>query len=110
MTEDFIRWSLQYDMWCKMQFFGQAIEEVETVGASAKKRGPQNLLDLLPDIFTREEAAQMRIQQGIVHGSLVNMLATWKKRKYIEPYGDDEAQGDAGRQRYAKTEAYLKRA
>ena len=24
--EDFVRWSLQYDLWCKMRFFGEAIQ------------------------------------------------------------------------------------
>ena len=109
VTEDFIRWSLRYDLWCKMQFFGQAIEEVDSLGASTKKRGPQNLLDLLPDIFTREEAGQMRIRLGVVGGSLTNMLATWKKRKYIEPYGEETPQDTPGKQQYRKTDAYLKK-
>ena len=105
VTEDFIRWSLQYDLWCKMQFFGGAIEDLENIGLRDKKRGPQNLLDLLPDVFTREEASQMRIRQGIVHGSVGNMLATWKKRNYIEPVGNEDEQG---KQSYTKTAAYLK--
>ena len=58
--EDFVRWSLQYDMWCKMKFFGEAIENQECGGRSTVRKGPQNLLSLLPDTFTREEAAQMR--------------------------------------------------
>ena len=109
VMEDFVRWSLQYDMWCKMHFFGQAIEEVEYGGASVKKRGPQNLLDLLPDIFTRDEAQQMRHRQGVMSGTLGNMLATWKKRKYIEPVGEEMTGDQQGRQQYAKTEAYLKK-
>ena len=56
VTEDFIRWSLKYDMWCKMKFFGAAIEDVEKSSMCEKRRGPQNLLDLLPDVFTRDEA------------------------------------------------------
>ena len=107
--EEFVRWSLRYDMWCKMHFFGQAIEEVEYGGASVKKRGPQNLLDLLPDIFTRDEAQQMRHRQGVVNGSVGNMLATWKKRKYIEPYGEEMTGDQQGRQQYRKTDAYLKK-
>ena len=103
--EEFVRWSLRYDMWCKMRFFGNAIEEVENAGTTNRKRGPQNLLDLLPDVFTREEASQMRIRQGIVHGSVGNMLATWKKRNYIEPMGNEDEQG---KQSYIKTAAYLK--
>ena len=108
ITEDFIRWSLKYDMWCKMHFFGEAIEDVETGSRYIRKRGPQNLLDLLPDIFTRDEAKQMRNRQGIVQGTVGNMLATWKKRKYIEPYGDEMPQDQVGRQQYIKTAAYLK--
>ena len=105
VTEDFIRWSLQYDLWCKMRFFGNAIEEVENAGTTNRKRGPQNLLDLLPDVFTLEEATQMRIRQGIGHGSVGNMLATWKKRNYIEPLGNEDEQG---KQQFTKTAAYLK--
>ena len=108
VTEDFIRWSLRYDMWCKMHFFGDEIEGVEYSFSSPKRRGPQNLLDLLPDIFTRDEAGQMRHRQGIVNGSLGNMLATWKKRKYIEPYGEEMTLDKSGQQQFIKTAAYLK--
>ena len=107
--EEFIRWSLKYDMWCKMRFFGEAIEEVESRGFREKKRGPQNLLDLLPDIFTRDEALQMRNRQGIVQGSVGNMLASWKTRKYIELYGPEVPKEEPGRQQYIKTATYLKK-
>ena len=107
--EEFVRWSLRYDMWCKMHFFGHAIEEVENGGASVKKHGPQNLLDLLPDVFTRDEAQHMRHRQGVMSGTLGNMLATWKKRKYIEPYGEEMTGDQQGRQQYRKTETYLKK-
>ena len=106
VTEDFIRWSLQYDMWCKMHFFGQAIEQVEQCGVCERKKGPQNLLDLLPDIFTREDAVQMRNRQGITGGSVVSMLSTWKNRKYIELYEGGVPTTDAGRQQYIKTQWY----
>jgi hypothetical protein len=108
VTEEFIRWSLKYDMWCKMHFFGNAIEEVEFSGMPTKKRGPQNLLDLLPDIFTREEAQQMRHRQGIREGSVSNMLSAWKTRKYIEVYGETVPKNELGRQQYKKTDTYLK--
>ena len=109
VTEDFIRWSLRYDLWCKMQFFGEAIEEMEQCGASVQKRGPKNLLDLLPDIFTREEASQMRNRQGITTGSLSSMLSTWKNRNYIELYEGGVLSGDRNRQQYAKTALYKQR-
>ena len=108
VTEDFIRWSLKYDLWCKMHFFGDSIEEMEYIGIKKKKRGPQNLLDLSPDVFTREEAQQMRHRQGITTGNLSQMLATWKSRNYIEMYGPEMPKSELGRQQYIKTKHFLK--
>ena len=106
--EDFVRWSLQYDMWCKMKFFGEAIENMEYESERSTRRGPQNLLDLLPEVFTREEAGLMRQHQGIRQGSVKAMLSNWKKRGYIELYGEEMPSNEAARQRYIKTETYLK--
>ena len=103
--EDFIRWSLQYDLWCKMQFFGEAIEQVECSASVVRNKGPQNLLDLLPDTFTRAQAGQMRSEQGIRRGSLKLMLSNWKHRGYIELVTDSE---EVSLQVFRKTEQYLK--
>ena len=107
--EDFVRWSLQYDMYCKMKFFGNAIESQEHEQERVVTKGPQNLLDLLPEIFTREEAQSLRQRMGIQSDSLRQMLFNWRKRGYIELYGEEMAQKDIGRQRYIKTEGYLKK-
>ena len=106
--EDFVRWSLQYDMYCKMKFFGEAIEDVESGFMRKLRKGPQNLLDLLPEVFTREEAGLLRQRQGIRQGTLKAMLSNWKKRGYIEVYGEEMASKDIARQRYIKTPVYLK--
>ena len=102
VSENFIRWSLKYDMWCKMHFFGEEIEELENSIAKSNKSGPQNLLDLLPDVFTREEAQALRKRQGITRGTLSAMLYNWKSRGHIECL-DDEACP-----KYAKTKSYLR--
>ena len=107
--EDFVRWSLHYDLWCKMQLFGDAIEAQETAEGTKKNRGPQNLLDLLPEIFTRDEAGAMRTRVGVRGGSLTHMLNNWKGRGYIELYGEEMPRSEVGRQRYIKTEEYLRR-
>ena len=107
--EDFVRWSLQYDMYCKMKFFGNAIESQEYEQERVVTKGPQNLLDLLPEIFTREEANSLRQRMGIQSDSLRQMLFNWRKRGYIEIYGEEMPQKDIGRQRYIKTEGYLKK-
>ena len=107
VTEDFIRWSLQYDLWCKMRFFGEAIEGQEEAG-TIKRNGPRNLLDLLPEVFTREEAQQMRQRQGVRKGNVQMMLDNWKSRGYIRIRGENRP-ADINSQQFEKTEEYLKK-
>ena len=107
--EEFVRWSLRYDLWCKMRFFGDAIEAQEEKDEKIPTKGPQNLLDLLPEIFSREEANSLRQRVGIRSDSLSQMLNNWKQRGYIEVYGEEMKRSEVNRQRYIKTEAYLKK-
>jgi len=107
--EDFVRWSLQYDLWCKMQFFGEAIEAQEETGYEKRTKGPQNLLDQLPEVFTREEANNLRQRLRVRGGSLRQMLGNWKCRGYIEIYGEELPKTELNKQRYIKTEEYLKK-
>ena len=107
--EEFVRWSLRYDLWCKMRFFGDAIEAQEEKDEKIPTKGPQNLLDLLPEIFSREDANSLRQRVGIRSDSLSQMLNNWKQRGYIEVYGEEVKCSEVNRQRYIKTEAYLKK-
>ena len=105
--ETFVRWSLHYDLWCKMKFFGQMIEDAETVGVPEKRRpGPQNLLDFLSDTFTYEDAGEMRRSRKITTGSISVMLNNWKNRGFIK---EVESEVPVGRNRrlFCKTEEYL---
>ena len=107
-VENFIRWSLQYDLWCKMRFFGQDIELAENAHyASASRRGPRNLLDLLPDVFTREEAQLLRQKMGMNKGGLSLMISTWKQRGYIQLLDEAMPQAELSQQRFGKTDLYL---
>jgi hypothetical protein len=82
--EDFVRWSLQYDLWCKMQFFGADIEAANRVGERIGTRGPQNMLELLPDVFTLDDAIRIRQQQGknASRRDTMHMIRTWTNRGY----------------------------
>ena len=88
--EDFIRWSERYDLWCKMKFFGEAIEDAETATSTQRRPGPQNLLALLPDEFTTDELQQVRRRQGVDRTPLQHMLTVWKSRGYIAPIDGQE--------------------
>ena len=82
--EDFIRWSLQYDLWCKMRFFGEAIEQSNNSSQSSARRGPRNLLELLPNEFTLEDAVRIRREQGLQRQGAQDMIRMWRNRGYIE--------------------------
>ena len=98
---DFVRWSEQYNLWCKMLYFGQQLEkELREEVEIERQSGPRNLLELLPDEFGREEYQLMRQRQG-KSGDGVTTLKKWVVRGYIFR---DEATG-----KYCKTEAYLKK-
>ena len=84
--EDFVRWSLQYDLWCKMQFFGEDIEKANQESERIGTRGPQNMLELLPDEFTLEDAKQVRIRCGKDAKKALSMVRNWVNRKYVIQY------------------------
>ncbi len=81
--EDFVRWSLNYDLWCKMQFFGDAIRQANNGDERIGRRGPHNLLLDLPDVFSFEDARRVRRQQGLPDKGLRPMISNWKSRGYI---------------------------
>jgi len=83
--EDFVRWSLQYDLWCKMQFFGEDIERANQENERIGTHGPRNLLELLPDEFTKEDALNVRIKQGMGgdRKRCSKMISQWVHRNYV---------------------------
>jgi hypothetical protein len=83
--DDFIGWSLDYDLWCKMRFFGEAVERANSMGARIGTRGPRNLLELLPTEFTLEDAKTMRTGQGKSNADRLceKMISQWLFRGYI---------------------------
>ena len=107
--EDFITWSLHYDLWCKMNFFANDMDEAEIAMRRQDHRGPQNMLDLLPDEFTREEVHLLRQSQGITTGSTSKMLSNWKHRGYITLFSNSNSHSGPGEELYRKTGLYLKR-
>lgn len=96
---DFVRWSQQYNLWCKMLYFGKQLEkELREELEIQSQSGPQNLLDLLPDEFTKDQYFQLRQSLGR-SGSGESTLRVWQSRKYIQYSNVSGA--------YCKTESYL---
>ena len=95
---DFCRWSEQYDMWCKLHFFGQSMREQVQNEHLSPTYGPQNMLDLLTDRFSRQDLQSVHRAQGR-DGNVMQLLYTWTNRGYIVQ--------DSSTQEYVKTASYL---
>ena len=99
--DGFIRWSQEYDLWCKMLYFGQQLEdELNEEVAMQRQHGPKNLLNLLPDVFTREQYRDLRQSQG-KGGDGESTLRSWMHRKYIV--------FDDSNRNFCKTEEYIQK-
>ena len=97
--EEFVRWSEQYDLYCKMRFFRDAIVKSEQEGVKSSKRGPSNMLQLLPNEFSYQQAEQVRSDLGLDTKGTRRMIATWVFRKYIVKVEAGEQGVNAGNEK-----------
>ena len=97
--EEFVRWSEQYDLYCKMRFFRDAIVKSEQEGVKSSKRGPSNMLQLLPNEFSFQQAEQLRSDLGLDTKGTRRMIATWVFRKYIVKVEAGEQGVNAGNEK-----------
>ena len=81
--DEFIRWSEQYDLYCKMRFFGDMIAKENFMAERSSKRGPQNLLQILPDNFTAAQLLAIRLEHGLDAKGTDMMIRQWLHRNYI---------------------------
>ena len=81
--DEFIRWSEQYDLHCKMRFFGDMIAKENFMAQRSSKRGPQNLLQILPDSFTAAQLLAIRLEHGLDAKGTDMMIRQWLHRNYI---------------------------
>lgn len=87
--ENFVRWSYEYDMWCKMHFFGSIIENEILAEKNLEIGDPKDIFHLLEKEFTYQEYMEMRVKEG-KKGDGKSLLCMWKKRKKV--YYDQERQ------------------
>ena len=81
--DGFIRWSEKYDLYCKMRFFGDMIAKENFMAEKSSKRGPQNLLQILPDSFTAAQLLAIRLEHGLDAKGTDMMIRQWLHRNYI---------------------------
>jgi hypothetical protein len=97
---ELVEWMVYHDLWSKMQVFGDMLKEDSEMERTAKKSGPKNMLDELPDTFNEAQLEALRVGMGKDKNSKV-LLRVWMHRGFItfSPLTG----------LYTKTEDYLKR-
>ena len=90
--QDYMEWSLRYDLWVKMHVIGKMLDAAfDDEENATSKRGPMNMLTLLKDEFTMEDLILVRKKLGksVDTTSVKNQLNTWRVRKLVD-YEDIE--------------------
>ena len=96
--EEFIIWSFDYDMWCKMCLLGQEIKEKLERDSRIMKPGVTCMLEQLGDTFTREEYDVLERAECPNVKVRGNLLSQWKRRGWVELNEDLKV--------YVKTQSY----
>ena len=99
--EDFIRWSERYDLYCKMRFFGDMIAKEASTAEKSSKRGPENILQLLPDVFTEPQLEAIRLEHGLKAQGCKNVIKQWIYRKYIVRMESEDGKNGYGYRSYS---------
>ncbi len=73
---------MNYDLWCKMYYFGAELDKQISVERRLVKSNPQDILALLPESFSMQDYLNLRMQLG-KEGNGKSTLRTWKHRDYI---------------------------
>ena len=97
---DFCRWSMRYDLWLKLHFFGEQMRMQSEESLPTKNVGPKNILDMVQDRFSLQDLTFIYQALG-KQGNIKQLIYTWTSRGYIEQ--------DAATQEYLKTDKYLSR-
>ena len=89
--EGFCRFSLHYDLWLKLHFFGDLIRHADSQ-VKTSRRGPANMLSQISTkedgTFTYQDAVLMRAKNGKEEEGTSGMLNQWVSRGLIERLGN----------------------
>ena len=80
--EDFIRWSLNYDLWCKMEYFGDAVTQANRFNRPSNNQ-PKSLLLELNQTFTRQDVKDLYVKKGMDVSKVGQTIRAWKFRNLI---------------------------
>ena len=80
---DFVRFSIQDDLWNKMRFFGQEMEQMILQEEGMLSKMPRNLYEMMPDVFTEDEFKSAHKRMGL-NGDAKALMRKWMSRKMVQ--------------------------
>jgi hypothetical protein len=96
---EFVVWFCYYDLWSKVQVFGDMFKGGYAPSDDTQKNGPKNMLDSLDTTFNEQQLEALRLSLGKSKEGTKHQLNVWKNRKFIT-YSCQTGL-------YSKTEDYL---
>lgn len=98
---EYMIWFCYYDLWSKVQVFGDMFKGNQTDAENVRKSGPNNMLEKLNDPFNEQQLETLRLDMGKPKEGTKHLLNVWKSRGFITYSAQTGL--------YNKTEAYLNR-
>ena len=96
---ELVEWLVYHDLWSKMQIFADMLGKDGDVVGEARRRGPKNMLDSLPNAFNEAQLQAIRTEAGKNPEGAKEQLRNWVNRKFIEYSAQTGL--------YSKTKEYL---
>lgn len=80
---EFVEWFCYYDLWSKVNVFGDMFSSPDLPSEAVKKSGPKNMLDDLNDSFNEQQLEALRLSVGKKKEGTKHLLNVWKNRGFI---------------------------
>ena len=80
---ELVEWLVYHDIWSKMQLFADMLGKNADTISEARKRGPRNMLDSLPDTFSEAQLEALRLELGKNKEGTKDQLNHWVFRGFI---------------------------
>jgi len=97
---DLVEWMAYYDLWSKLQVFGDMLKTGDSSIRDSQKGGIKNMLESLPDSFNEAQLEALRVSMDKPKDAK-GQLRLWVHRGFIEYSAQTGL--------YTKTEKYLKK-
>lgn len=81
---EYMIWFCYYDLWSKVQVFGDMFRPGDALGSEVQRSGPKNMLDNLENTFNEQQLEALRLEQGKSKDGTRHLLNVWKYRGFIE--------------------------